>query len=76
MKLLVTVDSIDEGLASLLLRNGVNERPLGVFPLEALPEDVSAGDILTISFEKNDEETDAAKERVRKIHEMLRKGSK
>lgn len=71
MKLLATVDSIDEGLAALLLRCGKSEKPLGFFPLEALPKGVAEGDILTLSFEKNTEETESAKERVRRIHEML-----
>ena len=71
MKLLATVDSIDEGFAALLLRCGKSEKPLGVFPLEALPDGIVVGDILTLFFEKNTEETESAKERVRKIHEML-----
>ena len=71
MKLLVTVDSIEGDLANLLLRREDEERPLGVFPLAALPEGVAAGDILSLHFEAEPEETEAAGKRVAEIRKRL-----
>ncbi len=70
MKLFVTVDSIEGNLANLLLR-GEEERPLGVFPLEALPEGVEAGDIISLHFEAEPEETEAARKRISEIRKKL-----
>lgn len=76
MKIHVTVDSVTEGKVSLLLRTRDKdgeeyEIPMGVFPEDAVPEGTQAGDILSIRFEKDEEETLKARERVRKIHEAL-----
>ena len=71
MKLFVTVDSIEGNLANLLLRREEDERPLGVFPLEVLPESVEAGDILSLKFEAEPEETEAARKRVSEIRKKL-----
>ena len=71
MKLLVTVDSVEGDLANLLLRREDDERPLGVFPLAALPEGVTAGDILSLHFEAEPEETEAARKRVAEIRKRL-----
>ena len=71
MKLFVTVDSIEGNLANLLLRREEDERPLGVFPLEVLPESVEAGDILSLKFEAEPEETEAARNRVSEIRKKL-----
>ncbi|MCK9313455.1 MAG: DUF3006 domain-containing protein [Methanocorpusculum sp.] len=73
MKLLVTVDMIEKNKASLLLRNPDGEIPLGVFPLVTLPEGTSVGDILSLTFTKEEEETKSARDRVRVLHETLRK---
>ena len=48
MKLLVTVDKIENNKAALLLRESERERPLGVFSLESLPAGIKAGDILSL----------------------------
>lgn len=71
MTLFVTVDEIEGNKASLLLRKDDGERPLGVFPLAELPEGVSAGDILRISFSADEAETRAARERAAALHEKL-----
>ena len=71
MKLFVTVDSIEGDLANLLLRRGEDERPLGVFPLEVLPEGVESGDILSLKFAAEPEETEAARKRVSEIRKKL-----
>lgn len=70
MKLFVTVDSIEGDLANLLLR-GEEEKPLGVFPLASLPDGVEAGDILSLNFVLEKEETEAARKRVAEIHKKL-----
>ncbi|MCZ0860806.1 DUF3006 domain-containing protein [Methanocorpusculum sp. MG] len=70
-KLLVTVDSVESGKASLLLRMPEEERPLAVVPLSLLPKDVSAGDILSLSFHPEPELTEAAQKRMAALHEKL-----
>lgn len=70
-KLLVTVDAIEGDKASLLLRMPEEERPLAVVPLVLLPEGVSAGDILSLSFRSEPELTEAAQQRVAKLHKQL-----
>ena len=71
MKLFVTVDSIEGNLANLLLRGEEEERPLGVFPIEVLPEGVEAGDIISLKFEAEPEETKSAGKRVSEIRKKL-----
>ena len=71
MKLFVTVDSIEGNLANLFLRREKDERPLGVFPISILPEGVEAGDILSLKFEAEPEETEAARKRVSEIRKKL-----
>ncbi|HKM42139.1 MAG TPA: DUF3006 family protein [Methanocorpusculum sp.] len=73
MKILVTVDMIEKNKASLLLRDPDGERPLGVFPLVTLPEGTAVGDILSLTFTKDEEETKSARDRVRVLHENLLK---
>ncbi|HJJ47941.1 MAG TPA: DUF3006 domain-containing protein [Methanocorpusculum sp.] len=75
MTLLVTVDEIEAGKASLLLRREDDEIPLGIFPVSELPAGVKSGDILTLSFSVNEEETRAAKECVAALHKRLLKKS-
>ncbi|HJJ37652.1 MAG TPA: DUF3006 family protein [Methanocorpusculum sp.] len=72
MKLLVTVDEIENNKAALLLRGPKGERPLGVFPLENLPAGTTVGDILSLSFEKEEEETTAARKRIHTLHQTLK----
>lgn len=72
MKLLVTVDKIENNKAALLLREPERERPLGVFSLESLPDGIKAGDILSLSFEKDEEETVAARKRIHTLHLTLK----
>lgn len=71
MKLFVTVDSIEGNLANLLLRGEEEEQPLGVFPIEVLPEGVEAGDIISLHFEAEPKETEAARKRVSEIRKKL-----
>ncbi|HJJ32216.1 MAG TPA: DUF3006 family protein [Methanocorpusculum sp.] len=73
MKHLVTVDSIDELSAALLLRTKDGEIPLGIFPLSILPIGVRSGDILSLTLEKDETETKAAEERIRILQELLKK---
>ncbi len=73
MKLLVTVDEIENNKAALLLRGPNGETPLGIFPLENLPAGTNVGDILSLSFEKEEEETAAARRRIRALHKTLEK---
>ncbi|HJK77493.1 MAG TPA: DUF3006 domain-containing protein [Methanocorpusculum sp.] len=70
-KLLVTVDAIEGDKASLLLRMPEEERPLAVVPLALLPEGVSAGDILSLSFHSEPELTEAARQRAEELHKQL-----
>ena len=72
MKLLVTVDKIENNKAALLLRESERERPLGVFSLESLPAGIKAGDILSLSFEKEEEETAGARKRIHILHQTLK----
>ena len=76
MTVFVTVDEIEGDCASLLLRRGDEEEPLGVFSLAELPAGVKTGDILSLSFALNEEETKAARERIAELHERLRKKNK
>jgi len=75
-KILVTVDNIDCGLATLLLRNGEEETPLGVFPLSSLPTGTVAGDILSISFQKEQKETEDAKKMISDVLAKLKAKNK
>lgn len=70
-KLLVTVDAIEGEKASILLRMPEEERPLAVVPLVLLPEGVSAGDILSLSFHAEPELTEAARKRAEELHKLL-----
>ena len=73
MTILVTVDEIDGDRASLLLRQRSGDEPLGVFSLAELPAGVMTGDILSLSFSLEEEETKAAKMRIQRLHERLLK---
>lgn len=73
MTIFVTVDEIDGDCASLLLRRRSGEEPLGVFSLAELPAGVKTGDILSLSFSLEEEETKSAKMRIQRLHERLLK---
>lgn len=70
-KLLVTIDSVEDGKAALLLRCPEEERPLGIVPVSMLPEGVAVGDILSLSFHAEPELTEAARRRVDELHGKL-----
>lgn len=70
-KHLVTVDSISDGKASLLLRMEESEVPLCVIPVSLLPDGVVTGDILSISFCAEPELTADVEKRVKALHERL-----
>lgn len=70
-RLLVTVDAIDGEKASLLLRLPEGEQPLAVVPQSMLPEEVVAGDILSLSFHRETTMTGAARGNVQELHEKL-----
>jgi len=71
-KLLVTVDEISDNMATLLIRRDDDEIPLGVVPLMYLPKGTESGDILSLSFEKNESETKEAKRKINDILSQLR----
>ena len=64
-----TVDRIEEGYAVLLLRD--EESTTVNWPLETTPFSVSEGDILTFEIEKDEEEREAARERVKSLLQKL-----
>ena len=70
-KLLVTIDSVEDGKAALLLRCPEEERPLGIVPVSMLPEGVAVGDILSLSVQAEPELTEAARRRVDELHGKL-----
>lgn len=64
-----TVDRIEEGYAVLLLRD--EESTTVNWPSETIPFSVSEGDILTFEIEKDEEEREAARERVKSLLQKL-----
>ena len=64
-----TVDRIEEGYAVLLLRD--EESTTVNWPLETIPFSVSEVDILTFEIEKDEEEREAARERVKSLLQKL-----
>lgn len=64
-----TVDRIEERYAVLLLRD--EESTTVNWPLETIPFSVSEGDILTFEIEKDEEEREAARERVKSLLQKL-----
>ena len=64
-----TVDRIEEGYAVLLLRD--EESTTVNWPLETIPFSVSEGDILTFEIEKDEQEREAARERVKSLLQKL-----
>jgi len=69
MTMKVTVDRFEGETAVLLVRPEETKQIL--FPRELLPG-VAEGDILAITVEKEEKETDAARERVSSLIEKLR----
>lgn len=64
-----TVDRIEEGYAVLLLRD--EESTTVNWPLETIPFSVSEGDILTFEIEKDEQEKEAVRERVKSLLQKL-----
>jgi len=75
-KILVTVDNVDCGLATLLLQKREEETPLGVFPLSSLPAGTVAGDILSLSFQKEEKETEDARKKISDVLAQLKAKNK
>jgi len=75
-KILVTVDNIDCNLATLLLQKEEEEIPLGVFPLSSLPAGTRAGDILSLSFNKEEKKTEEARKKISDVLAQLKAKNK
>ena len=69
-----TIDRIEGKLAVLLIRNGESIKLN--FPLILLPEGSKEGDILDIDIQKDEKETEDAKERVTNLIEKLKSKNK
>jgi len=69
-----TIDRVEDKLAVLLIRNGESIK-LNV-PLILLPEGSKEGDILNISIQKDEMETEAAKNRVLSLIDKLKSKNK
>ena len=66
-----TLDRIDEGIAVLISRE---EEPVRMtIPVSLLPPGVKEGDIVTLSIERDDEATAAARIRVTGLLDKLKK---
>ena len=66
-----TLDRIDEGIAVLISRE---EEPVRMtIPVSLLPPGVKEGDIVTLSIERDDEGTAAARIRVTGLLDKLKK---
>ncbi len=63
------VDSIDEGIAVVLL--GEDESVRVSLPVEWLPEGTEEGQVLRVSWEIDSDETSKAKEAVEDLYEQL-----
>lgn len=68
-----TVDRIEEGIAVLIDRDD-DTRHFSI-PAQLLPPGCREGDVITITLERDEEETVAAKARVSGLVEKLRKRS-
>lgn len=64
-KLHFFVDSVGEGRA-VLLAGDEGEQRLAL-PLDVLPEGISEGDWLLVSFERDDEKRDCAREEIERL---------
>jgi hypothetical protein len=74
MKLVATLDRIENGIAILLVRPEESIQIL--WPVSALPEDAVEGAILDISVDVDEGKTQAAEERVQSLlDKLLGKGS-
>ena len=73
-KMKATIDRVEGKLAVLLIRNEESIK-LNI-PLILLPEGSREGDILDISIQKDEKETEDAKERVSSIIEKLKRKNK
>jgi len=70
----VTIDRIEEGIAVLLVRD--EEKIKINVPLTLLPVGSKEGDILDVAIIRDLRETEAAKERVSSLLEMLKSKNK
>jgi len=68
-----TVDRIEEGIAVLIDRED-DTRHISI-PVPLLPPGCKEGDVITLTLERDEEETAAAKARVSGLVEKLRKRS-
>ena len=73
-KMKATIDRIEGKLAVLLIRNGESIK-LNI-PLTLLPEGSREGDILDIDIQKDEKETEDAKNRVSSLIEKLKSKNK
>ena len=63
----VSLDRIEEGIAVLLTRDSCR----WLLPAMYLPEGTVEGDILRVSFERDQAETELQKERIRDLQQRL-----
>ena len=68
-----TVDRIEEGIAVLIDRDD-DTRRISI-PVTLLPPDCREGEVITLTLERDEESTAAAKARVSGLVEKLRKRS-
>jgi hypothetical protein len=66
----VTIDRIEEGIAVLIMADEGN--PRFTLPLSRLPSGSREGDVLTLTLERDEEETRAAKDRSASLIATLR----
>ena len=66
----VTIDRIESGIAVLIGRE--DELVRMTIPVALLPTGLKEGDVLTLSFLLNEQETRAAKDRVATLQERLK----
>ncbi len=73
MLIRLTVDSLEEGQARLLIRP--EEKEIVIWPLAYLPADIQEGDILSIEIQRDEAETAEAKSRVKNLlNRLIEKG--
>ena len=63
------VDSVEDGVARVLL--GEDESVTVTLPAEWLPEGIREGQVLRVTWEADEEETEAAKQAVEDLYEQL-----
>ena len=63
------VDSVEDGVARVLL--GEDESVTVTLPAEWLPEGIREGQVLRVTWETDEEETEAAKQAVEDLYAQL-----